>query len=323
MLLASAFPAVAQTARALKFDEVKRLVKIASPYGSQVLAHDLRSGGSYQTRNGLATVSGMDPAVYLRGRTTDAMLGGVDVMIHESTHHLCKMLAYERDPDSIHQRGTMMAMPDTRVRIFVRGTETFPSKETVGFFRGQFARAPRFDTYIDSEMSQLATQSCGVYGLLDEYNAYYAGIRTANDVFKYYLRLPVKKGTEGLWMMRLSEMSTGIGSFPEFRGYIGGYLAFAKQNHPSVYKEVTGNAGFVKAFRALTKSFRALTHELVSQFDSRLALFNRKGLDIQMVDGTLKVKSAGRGLGFGYYHKLEKALAGDSRIQAELKKLKA
>lgn len=323
LILASALPAMAYSERPLKYEEVKRLIWAVSPFGKAILSRVSPEGSSFKTRQGVAKVSGMDPAVFLQGATTTSMLTAVDTMIHETTHHVCKLLAYDHDPNSIYERGSMMATPDTKSRLFVKGAETFPSVETVDFFSGRLQRAPRFDTYIDTEASMLGTQQNGIYGLLDEYNAYYSGTRAANDLFKYFLRLPVAKGSELLWLSRLSGMCSGLDSFPEFRGYIGGYLAFAKQSHPAVYKQVTGNAGFVKAFSALTAAFQKQTDEIVGKLDSRIDMLSSKGLKLKRSGDFLLVGSAGNGLGLETYRKVSKALSEDKRIQAELAKLKA
>ena len=323
LLLASALPAFAGTEKPLEFNEVLRLLKMASPYGAQVFAAEPQRARTYQTKAGPITDSAMDPSVFLRGQSSDSLLTAVNVMVHETTHHVCVTLARDKDPNCLFEHGSMMAMPDTRVRIFVRGERTFPSVEIVDFFTGRFQRAPRFDTYIDSESKSLGTQSNGVYGLLDEYNAYYAGTRAANDVLKYLLGQPIARGTEMLWVIRMTEASAAFTAFPEFRGYIGGYLAFAKKNHPDVYKQVTGNKGFVKAFSAVSASFQALTDEFMGKLDGRLDFLKKKGLKITRLDDALTAERAGRGLQLESYRKLQKALAEDKRIQAELLKLKA
>lgn len=323
LLLASALPAIAGSDKPLQFNEVLRLLKIGSPYGAQVFAAEPQRARTYKTKGGEITYPGFDPSVFLRGKSSDSLLAAVNTMVHETMHYVCQALARDKDPNCLFEQESMMAVPDTRVRILVRGQRTFPSVEMVDFFTGRFQRAPRFDTYIDTQSKSLGTQSSGVYGLLDEYNAYYAGTRAANDLLKYFLRLPIAKGSEMLWIIRMADVSASLTAFPEFRGYIGGYLAFAKQNHPDVYRQVTGNKGFVKAFSAVSASFQALANEYTSKLDDRLDYLKKKGLNITTIDDGLTAQRAGRGLQLESYRKLQKALAEDKRIQAELVKLKA
>jgi hypothetical protein len=104
-------------------------------------------------------------------------------------------------------------------------------------------RTFRFD-YIDTDSLDLGTQLQGVYGLLDEFNAYYLGTKTSYELLPYYLN----KGVNAEWGIFFNTVNGTLYGILEFKLYILKYLIFARENYPQIYSGIMANGKFREAF---------------------------------------------------------------------------
>ena len=121
-------------------------------------------------------------------------------------------------------------------------TDIFPSREMVQDFQKNL-RTFRFD-YIDTDSRDLGTQLQGVYGLLDEFNAYYLGTKTSYELLPYYL----DKGADADWGTFFNTVNGTLYGILEFKLYILKYLIFARDNYPQIYSGIMANRKFREAF---------------------------------------------------------------------------
>ena len=127
--------------------------------------------------------------------------------------------------------------------ILVMHTDIYTTKEMASTVPQTF-RNERYQTYINSSSQFLGSQIQGVYGLLDEMNAYYHGGKSTYDTFEYYK----KNADSDEWVEYLNEINNSIVGVLEFKYFIVKYMQYAIQKYPAVYQGIVNNNNFRKAF---------------------------------------------------------------------------
>jgi hypothetical protein len=124
-------------------------------------------------------------------------------------------------------------------------------------------RTYRYDTYIGSPIPNLASDVQGVYGLLNEFTAYCWGTTSSLMLLEYYERFD---SIEAIKDYANGVSGTAI-AYAEFRYYMEHYLLYAKSHHKDVYKDVMGNARFLKALKVVDARF----NKTIASFDKSIA----------------------------------------------------
>jgi hypothetical protein len=196
-----------------------------------------------------------------------------------------------------------------RIRtLFINVYDTFPTREIAERIPVNM-RTDRYKLYVTGTSS---TQSEGIFGLLDEYHAYYWSLRTAYDLYDYYrLELPQTAAT---WLAYTRAQAGDFPSWSEFRYWILTYLLFARDVHPRVYEQVLHDERFRTAFTEIDDLFIDLQKRVIHRVFDELPL-NLKSIGLNCYIQTGKMKnlaglertdyflvitdSSGRGLGNG------------------------
>ncbi len=205
----------------------------------------------------------------------------LNTTVHEASH------AYAAS--AINQNAmTLFISPDDTARIVY--TKTFPSKEIVPDIPEKL-RISRFNTYIAAPVSPTSTQYFGVYGLLDELNAYYQGTAVVCDLFDYYAKTYFRKD-RGPYFDYLSGIYSTYFAYYEFKYYIYTYLLYAARKHPRVYVGIIGNKEFIRALQKVLRRFAALVQK-VPEIENRLdTLMREKGLSLQRTGKYTYIKNS-------------------------------
>ncbi|MES0492092.1 MAG: hypothetical protein ABUK01_19040 [Leptospirales bacterium] len=178
----------------------------------------------------------------------------------------------------------------------VRLTRTFAAQELVPQIPKEF-RTFRFDPYIDPESSSTSTQEYGVYGLLDEFHAYYHGFITGHNVMD---------------KSSINTFNVHGAPFYEFKFFILKYLIYAQKKHPEIYKEIINNADFKKVFLNLHDKFESLVKPHIAKERKKFlkALENEVSYSIDGVKYLPKdyAKAFEQGSGFKDSYTLKKEL---------------
>lgn len=317
--LALKIPAAAS--RTLDYAEIKRLLQRASPYGYRVLLDYEKVPNTFQTGNRRMILSKADAARWLKGRTWDELTSACVVMVHETMHGLCRLLASRLSEDAASRRGSIVVRPHVDRDLLVLSTECFPSREFAHSAITALQTAPRFSTYVTSKVPDLGTQAFGIYGLLDEFNAYYSGSRVACDLVQHFLKTPQSLGAGAVWVKQLGSASGMLVPHQEFRGYIFSYLAFAEKAHPEIYKEILGNETFITGFRAVDSAFQALAAEFYRNFPTLIAKLQQSGIDIRLSRSAIFSGDRGQLHTEEQYDQLAKAVSASPALKAQARRL--
>lgn len=119
----------------------------------------------------------------------------------------------------------------------------------------------RYDTYVGEGIESIvASSQYGVYGLLNEYNAYGWGFN--NDLCMYHYVKDLKgKAYAKKWLK--NNGSYQIGAYAEFKYWMYLYLLHAKEEYPDLYADIANNQTFIEAYQAIDGRYRASVKEYV------------------------------------------------------------
>ena len=307
----------ASASRDLEYGEVKRLLQASSPYGYRVLADYEEAPSQFQTGERRLIISKTDPSRWLQGRSWDELFSACVVMVHETMHGLSRLLASTRS----EKIGSLVVRPEVGRDLLVLSTEIFPSRAFASSAIPALQKSPRFANYITSKEPSLGTQVSGVYGLLDEFNAYYSGSRVACDLVGHFLKKPESLGNGPAWVKQLGSASGMLLPHQEFRGYILSYLAFAEKHHRKIYEEILSNETFIRGYRAIDSAFETLAKDFYTSFPAAIARLQQTGVEIRLSGSAVFSGHRGQLHTEERYDQLSQALSESPALKAQARRL--
>lgn len=276
----------------------------------------------FTIKNSLITNSEKTPfTVWINERTEKGIIESLNTVVHESLHGFTSRYAYkmlEDNPPADYQFGDSYSafyMSKNEIHL-VKHTEVFTSNLLKKRIPKEL-RTFRYDPYIVPKDDHLGSQIQGIYGLMDEWNAYYHGTKTAYDLFGYYRSKALDKDQK-VYLGHVSNLAGTYFAYYEFKYYILKYLELAKSTYPQVYADIMANEPLRKVYTAIDEQFNAL----LSLFETRLdtienlvASDNRTSVYRQ--DGYYFIGSSGVGLFSEEAGKLKAELSKPSMVRID------
>lgn len=173
---------------------------------------------------------------------------------------------YVRNPDGSYTPIERATPAKIIYKIFIDKNKTYSFPLTKTFLTVNIAsripehlrkfRFSRYDTYINSASVFLGTQQYGIYGLFDEYTAFYYGTRTALNLVNYYKKkLPQTANT---WRWFFKTVNWHYWSYYDFKYYMMQYLIYARSKYKKIYEKIKSNKPFIQAYKAMTDKWEKL-----------------------------------------------------------------
>ena len=180
----------------------------------------------------------------------------LETLIHESTHHYNKEV-WEWGQNINHR---YMITPGHD--LWARHTKLYPSSEFIAIApKDAPTKIFRYGLYVGPD-SHVSANSWGIYGMMDEFSAYYNGSRSAWIGYQLAKSRGDKKA-----MATFEQRCLGTYfAWYEFRTFTGWYLTYAKLKHPDIYKETMENRDIAKVFTELDREFGDLAAKAEKEF---------------------------------------------------------
>jgi hypothetical protein len=171
-------------------------------------------------------------------------------------------------------------------------------------------RTFRYTLYV-GEGSEVSANQRGVYGLINEFSAYYWGLQACSALMGYY-RKNAKEST--VWETYVYSLGNNMTAYEEFKYWILRYMVYAKKNYPSVYKSLLKDEAFCNAYTAMETQFAALIEENVDQIPELNEFLEPYGYSITLDESNIYFNSGGYGAGVALddYELLRKELKKDT-----------
>lgn len=137
--------------------------------------------------------------------------------------------------------------------VVVEETETYASEEMTVWIPEEL-HTTRFDEYVAPGCGNMDSNINGIYGLLDEFNAYWTDMNHSTAMFDYFC---AQQQTVDAWRYYIIGCENSRQAYAEFRYYILTYLLYAKENYPAVYRQIMENEALRYAFKTVEANFAA------------------------------------------------------------------
>lgn len=307
--LAVSVPLPAEAGKALVFDEVLALLKKASPTGYHIIKDYEALPTKFVIGGSEITISKVKPAEWLKHFQPVQVVLSCNTMVHETCHGYARRKAYAMGARAL------AVVPSLDKTILVPPTPTFPSREIAQELLPELKNCYRYQGYIDTEQKNHVTQVEGVYGLLNEFNAYLSGNRCALDLIRYLARNPERDGNA--WLTHISGLTGTVTAHQEFRGFILGYLLHASRHHKTIYRQIVANQKFKDAYKHLSSAYNTLYREWKTSLPTIIRALNNRGIALKIQDDSVLFGNTGRGLAEADYTKLAKAIDTDPSLKKQ------
>ncbi len=210
----------------------------------------------------------------------------IDTLVHEETH------AYSMDYMKNRKYAYFVGNQNT---VYVGLTSVFNTKKMASSVPERL-RTMRYSTYVGNPSSNLAANSQGAYGLLNEFMAYRAGLNTMVNLYPY---LVSQKASPSVWITYLNECENDMLAYAEFKYYILQYLYYGKNHKTSVYNGIVKNTAFCKAYKKVESSYAKLIKDYGNILTKLRKELKSQGYTMTVTDD--KILISGRGI-MRYYN---------------------
>ncbi len=192
---------------------------------------------------------GSDPSVWFV--FSDNIMSDLDTAVHETFH------GYSYDTAGIFGYSENIYVGDGQ--SYILDYSNIPLFETSEVFEDldPSLKTGRFNQYV-SKTSVASANLYGVYGLINEFTAYYWGLNTMFSLMDYYKEYDTDNTG---WKEYASSLANNMNAFAEFRYWILSYMLYAKDKHPKTYKAILNDKEFCTAYTVMNEKFLNLISE--------------------------------------------------------------
>lgn len=279
------------------------------PDGYTILDEYYKSPSSYQGQS----ISGdSDFTKWIDGTTENDVIKSLNTVVHEMCHGYTGKLYLKGLQDaglSIDGDYSAYYLGNKEMKL-VKHTKVFVTKEINSIYPEKL-KTSRYETYVYPSEAIMGSQQSGIYGLLDELNAYYQGTKTSLDLYNYYLE---SQDNVSGWLQFFSDFYGTYYAYLEFKSYMFLYMQYAEKNYKDIYSQTLANKDFIYAFRKTDENWRKLITDFINLKKQIIDKLSQQG--IETVEGNEFITINGQGVGnFAETYNLFQAELKDAQYQ--------
>lgn len=136
--------------------------------------------------------------------------------------------------------------------FIMKQIRAFPSMQMASIVPKKF-HTENYYRFLKNNNSEVPTQKHGIYGLLQEWNAYQHATRVAFNIKRYYEREGYTDIT--LWEDFFANYYEYQMAYSEFKYFILKYLEYAENAQPEFYEKMLQDANFKKTYIEIDKNY--------------------------------------------------------------------
>ncbi len=199
---------------------------------------------------------------YIHGKGINAVLKNFGVVVHETCHELNSLIGEaQENPDFKGYNGYFITQD---VKISLLHADVFNARELNKFVPKDYQKIIfRYGTYVGDPKKGfwVSSQYNGVYGMVDEFAAYYHGTKARLELYDYYKKRSNEFKKEQEWINYLTNISANYYAYYEFKLFISWYLQYAQLHHPKTYTQLMNDTKLRLAYTLVDDEFSALIEE--------------------------------------------------------------
>lgn len=269
---------------------IMNTMKKYSPTGYHILKKTAEAPGKYETPDYTINMGSADFMMYIDSREETGLVHKVNLIVHEMCHDYTKrMVPFVSGKATGDITDYFAFYVGAKETVLVKKTKIFITNKMASSFPKDL-RTFRFNDYINNTSEYLGSQVNGVYGLLDEYNAYYHGTKSTTDMYPYFKnKMPQTRKT---WEKYIENIGDSLLGCYEFKLYTLKYILYAEKRYPHIYKKIVSNKQFKKVFTKIDKNVDGLIKTYNKNILNICTILKGRGLDSKISDGTLYIGSS-------------------------------
>lgn len=251
------------------------------PDGTRILNYEARS---------------LDYVQYVDGSTQADLLESLSTVIHETYH------AYENEFCAGEWECVGYYFGDG-IGFSVPMTEVFKTPLMDRFIPDSLKQEDfnsRYDPYIVGDL-EISSHSQGIYGILEEMNAYYLGLEVNLSTWDYHMARRKGKVDEEMGQVFFAQCGSDLLALYQFRYFVAWYLEHAQQRYPAVYKGIMGNGRLRLAYTLLDDRYSAAEQRYRSRLEEYMRLAEAEGMQVKVEDGFIIFSTDDGWHGYGIF----------------------
>ena len=220
---------------------------------------------------------------YLAGTDSVSLLEAFGTVVHESCHQLNHLIATDNRDPYRQQQGYFITKG---IDIVVEQGPVFNSTRLNSFVPKDLqTKIFRYKTYIGTPQKSLVSQEAGIYGLVDEFSAYYQGTKACFELYDFYYKFRCKgyQNTKE-WANYIQQVASSYFAWYEFRLFIAWYLEYAKKNDREVYESSMNNTRLRLAFTLIDNQFGPFVADFNNTLESLAAKLSTGAVKAEVAD---------------------------------------
>lgn len=323
MQCALAAPVKDRTAFAL--DVLKRY----APSGYDVIEQYDSTPWSFKLSDRSITMTRADFMTFVRGSSELEIVFDLVTAVHECCHNYSRKMPWYYFSRAHEKWREAIALPIAKGEtIIVPLTLNFPAREIADRIPASL-RDMRFRVYVDTPSTSQTTQLMGVYGLLDEFDAYLQGTRTGVDLEGWYAReapptAPLPNSGPGAvgspWLAWMQSIEPIYPARAQFKLFILVWLTVARERHPDAFRAFMSNPVALRAFVKIDDAFDATIRRYLADRAALLKRLRAQGLTVAETDDAIRIGDRGTGSGTPSYRAALAELAKYAALEREIRK---
>lgn len=151
----------------------------------------------------------------------------------------------------------------------------------------------RYSQYVAPGASASANTH-GVFGLLNEFTAYYWGLETMNSLSQFLL--DTNSGTES-WSSYVTSIGNNMTAYAEFKYWTLRYMLYIKSANPTLYQAILDNQNYCAAYRDADTAFTSEIARSKEIINDSTEYMRSKGFSVDWSNSGIYLVSGSSGSG--------------------------
>lgn len=229
----------------------------------------------------LTTASGLDFIIWFMG---GSIISGMDAAVHETYHlythsqssgfygekiYIGDGKSYDVDYSIVYQGGSFTKTEEMAKQIP-------PQLRT--FRYGEYV-APGADPDANTK---------GVFGLLNEFTAYYWGLETMNSLAQFLID---SDAGASAWRPYVTSIGNDLTAYAEFKYWTLRYMLYIKSANPSLYQKILDNKNYCAAYRDADAAFSSEIERSREIINNSADYMRTKGFSVDWSDSEIKLST--------------------------------
>ncbi|MDX1903121.1 MAG: hypothetical protein SFU27_03085 [Thermonemataceae bacterium] len=243
---------------------VMQILRIYSPQHAQMLQKYYKTNSIVKLPSASINIGRhLDFMVYFTDTThRDVTIHDIPLMIHDMYHDYTRRQAYnflEKNPERFEVgKEYIMYYFDADKEIFTEIYSSFPANEIASVVPSSL-KQERYKTFVLSNKPDVLPQKWGLYGLLDEWNAFYHQTRSAFEIKRFYERETYQNAKH--WEGFFANYYDSYHAHLEFKYFTLKYLQYAKYKHTQFFEKIMQNQEIKQVYQEIDGHYETLLND--------------------------------------------------------------